>query len=84
MDTGGSFPGGYFPNAYDIHAEGLCIPPIKIYRRRRASAADVLELIFNNVRFREEMEIDNQAMIATTAFAERRAHEMLDATAPRP
>ena len=23
LDTGGAFPGGYFPNGYDIHAEGL-------------------------------------------------------------
>ena len=30
QDTGGSFPGGYFANAYDIHAEGLCIPPTKV------------------------------------------------------
>jgi N-methylhydantoinase B len=76
MDTGGSFPGGYFPNAYDIHAEGLCIPPTKIIDRGR-ERRDVLELIFNNVRFREEMEVDCQAMIATTAFAERRVHDVI-------
>ena len=35
MDTGGSFPGGYFPNGYDIHAEGLVIPPIKVIDRGR-------------------------------------------------
>ena len=35
MDTGGSFPGGYFPNGYDIHAEGLIIPPIKVFDRGR-------------------------------------------------
>ena len=33
MDTGGSFPGGYFANAYDIIAEGLNIPPLKIIKR---------------------------------------------------
>ena len=36
MDTGGSFPGGYFPNGYDIHAEGLIIPPIKVIDRGRS------------------------------------------------
>jgi N-methylhydantoinase B len=77
MDTGGSFPGGYFPNAYDIHAEGLCIPPTKVIDQGR-ERTDVLELIFNNVRFREEMEVDCQAMIATTAFAERRTHEAIE------
>ena len=77
MDTGGSFPGGYFPNAYDIHAEGLCIPPTKIIDAGE-ERSDVLELIFNNVRFREEMEVDFQAMVATTAFAERRTHEAIE------
>jgi N-methylhydantoinase B len=81
MDTGGSFPGGYFPNAYDIHAEGLCIPPIKIYERG-VQCRDVVELIFNNVRFRDEMRIDTQAMISTTAFGERRAVEIVDRYGP--
>jgi N-methylhydantoinase B len=81
MDTGGSFPGGYFPNAYDIHAEGLCIPPIKI-QERGVECRDVAELIFNNVRFRDEMRIDTQAMISTTAFGERRALEIVDRYGP--
>lgn len=76
QDTGGSFPGGYFPNAYDIIAEGLCIPPLKIIKRG-VEDADLLELIFNNVRFVDEMKIDCQAMIATTLFAENRIVEML-------
>jgi N-methylhydantoinase B len=76
MDTGGSFPGGYFPDGYDIHAEGLCIPPTKVIEAG-VERTDVLELIFNNVRFREEMEVDCQAMIATTAFAERRVGEIV-------
>ena len=38
----------------------------------------MMELILNNVRFREEMEVDIQAMIATTAFAERRTHEAIE------
>jgi N-methylhydantoinase B len=77
MDTGGSFPGGYFPNGYDIHAEGLCIPPTRVIERGE-ERRDVLELIFNNVRFREAMEVDCQAMIATTALAERRTHELIE------
>jgi N-methylhydantoinase B len=77
MDTGGSFPGGYFPDGYDIHAEGMCIPPTRVIERGE-ERRDVLELVFNNVRFREEMEVDCQAMIATTAFADRRVHEVID------
>ena len=76
MDTGGSFPGGYFPNAYDIHAEGLCIPPIKVFDRGQ-ERSDVLELIWNNVRFRDAVRVDNYAMIATTTFAENRVLELM-------
>src|SRR3989304_798257 len=27
QDTGGAFPGGYFPDGYDIHSEGIWITP---------------------------------------------------------
>ena len=75
-DTGGSYPGGYFPNAYDIHAEGLCIPPIKVVDAGRARE-DVLGLIWNNVRWPEAVRLDNESMIATTKVCEERVTEML-------
>jgi len=77
QDTGGSFPGGYFPNCYDIHAEGICIPPIKVYDAGR-ERTDVLELIWNNVRFPDGVKIDNHSMIAATRKSEQRLTELLD------
>ena len=71
MDTGGSFPGGYFPNGYDIHAEGLMIPPIKVYDRGR-ERTDVLELCWNNVRCPEGVRIDNAALMAGLTIGEQR------------
>ena len=76
MDTGGAFPGGYFPNGYDIHAEGLCIPPIKVIDQGR-EREDVFELIWNNVRFREAVRVDNASMIAATKICEKRILEMI-------
>jgi len=76
QDTGGSFPGGYFPNSYDIHAEGLCIPPIKVFIGDK-EREDVMGLILNNVRWPEAVRVDNYAMVATTRFAENRIHEVL-------
>ncbi len=76
MDTGGSFPGGYFPNSYDIHAEGLCISPIKVFEGDR-ERKDVTGLIFNNVRWPEAVRVDSYAMVATTRFAENRVHELI-------
>lgn len=74
-DMGGSLPGGYFPGAYDIHAEGLVIPPTRIYQRGEETA--VYEFFLNNIRFPDGMRIDNQAMIAAMKVAERRLTEML-------
>lgn len=77
MDTGGSFPGGYFPNGYDIHAEGIMIPPIKIVEEGR-ERTDVLELIWNNVRWPAGVRIDNYALMAALKVAENRIVAMLD------
>ena len=77
MDTGGSFPGGYFPNGFDIHSEGICIPPIKVYDRGR-ERTDVINLILNNVRFRDGVRIDLQAMIGATVMCEKRMVALLD------
>jgi N-methylhydantoinase B len=76
MDTGGSFPGGYFANAYDIIAEGLNIPPLKIIKRGVVDA-DLNKLIFNNVRWPVEVKIDTDAMIAASKFAENRIVELM-------
>ena len=76
MDTGGSFPGGYFANGHDIHAEGICIPPIKVVEGGR-ERTDVLELIWNNVRFQDAVRVDNASMIATTKVCEDRILEMI-------
>ncbi len=75
-DTGGSFPGGYFPNAYDIIAEGLCIQPLRVIKRG-VEDEDLLALIYNNVRWPAEMKIDSNAMIATTKFAENRIIDLI-------
>jgi len=77
MDTGGSFPGGYFPNGYDIHAEGLIIPPIKVIDRGR-ERKDLVNLILNNVRFSEGVRVDLHAMIGATTMCERRILALLD------
>jgi N-methylhydantoinase B len=77
QDTGGSFPGGYFPNGYDIISEGLNIPPTKVYERGK-ERTDIMELIWNNVRFPDGVRIDNAAMIAAIRLAEQRVTAILD------
>lgn len=77
MDSSGSFPGGYFPNAYDIHAEGLAIPPTKLYERGQLRK-DLYALLLNNIRYREDQSLDHQAMFAALDVAERRVQTYLD------
>ncbi len=74
-DVGGSLPGGYFAGAYDIHAEGLLIPPVKIYDRGKPT--EVYEFFLHNVRFPDGMRVDNAAMIAAARVADKRLVEML-------
>ena len=77
MDSGGAFPGGYFPAPYDVHAEGLCIPPTKVFEKG-VEKTDLFELIWNNVRWPEAVRVDNYAMIAATKICEKRIVELLD------
>ncbi|OGA43825.1 MAG: hypothetical protein A3G26_12285, partial [Betaproteobacteria bacterium RIFCSPLOWO2_12_FULL_65_110] len=77
MDTGGAYPGGYFPNGYDIHAEGFAIPGIKVMEGDK-EREDVMELILNNVRFPQGTRIDNFAQIAAVRLCEQRIIELLE------
>jgi N-methylhydantoinase B len=77
QDTGGAFPGGYFPNGFDIHSEGICIPPTKVIAAG-VERRDVLELIWNNVRWPRGVQLDNYSMIASTKRAEERIVSLLE------
>jgi N-methylhydantoinase B len=77
QDTGGSYPGGYFPNGFDIHAEGICIPPLKVVEAGK-ERSDLFELIWNNVRFPGGVRIDNYAMLAATRKCEQRIGALLE------
>ncbi|MBI2960026.1 MAG: hydantoinase B/oxoprolinase family protein [Betaproteobacteria bacterium] len=77
QDTGGSYPGGYFPNGFDIHAEGICIAPTKVMVAG-VEQKPLLELIWNNVRFPLGTRIDNYAMLAATKRSEQRVIAMVE------
>lgn len=66
-DTGGFLPGGYGPGAYDIIAEGLNIPPLKILQKGILNK-DVWELLLRNVR--NPTQVDMDTMLINGAFAQ--------------
>ena len=78
MDTGGGQSGAYNPSAQDILAEGMRIPPVKIYESGKLRK-DVFDLILANVRFPEAQRGDLLSMIGSARIGERRLIGMLDA-----
>jgi len=61
-DSGGPVPGSYNPDAREIFAEGLRIPPIKIYDAGR-ERSDVLNLLLTNTRTRRNQAGDLRAQL---------------------
>jgi N-methylhydantoinase B len=75
-DIGGPVPAGYNPNATEIYAECLRIPPVKIWDRGKPRN-DVLNLIFTNMRARRDQEGDFNALIGACQVGERRLLAMI-------
>ena len=69
-DIGGPVPAGYNPNAKEIYAECLRIPPVKIWDGA-SRAHDVLNMIFTNMRARRDQEGDFNALIGACQVGER-------------
>lgn len=76
-DVGGPVPAGYNPNATEIYAEGLRIPPVKIWDRGKPRY-DVLNLLFCNMRARRDQEGDFNALIGACQVGERNLIALLD------
>lgn len=77
QDTGGGAPGGYNPAAGDIYAEGLRIPPLKLFDRGE-ERKDVFNLIMTNVRIPETQRGDLLSMIGSARVGEKRIKVLYD------
>jgi N-methylhydantoinase B len=76
-DIGGPVPAGYNPNAREIFAECLRIPPVKLWDRG-VPRGDVLNLILTNMRARRDQEGDFNALIGACQVGERALVAMLE------
>ena len=76
-DIGGPVPAGYNPNATEIYAECLRIPPVKIWDRGKPRT-DVINLIFTNMRARRDQEGDFNALIGACQVGERNLLGMIE------
>lgn len=69
-DGGGPVPGGYNPEATEIYAESLRIPPIKIIEAGKLKK-DLFNLLVTNVRTRENISGDLRAQLGALRVGER-------------
>lgn len=74
-DTGGAVPGSYVPNATDAWAEGLRIPPLRVFTADGIDR-EKLDIILCNVRSPEERKGDILAQMAATRAADERLHQL--------
>jgi N-methylhydantoinase B len=76
QDIGGSTPGGWTPNAVEIFAEGLQIPPLLLYREGELNEA-VMDMIIANVRLKDDLRGDLVAMLAALREGDARLTQLL-------
>ncbi|MGI9657929.1 MAG: hydantoinase B/oxoprolinase family protein, partial [Gaiellaceae bacterium] len=76
-DVGGPVPGTFNPEAADAYAEGIRIPPVKIYERGRR-LDPVIELVMANIRVPDERRGDLHAQVQTLFSGEQRLLELAD------
>ena len=76
-DIGGPVPAGYNPDAKEIYAEGLRIPPIKLWDRG-VPREDIINFILTNLRSRRDQEGDMRAQLGACQVGERNLIAMLD------
>ncbi len=76
-DIGGPVPAGYNPEAKEIYAEGLRIPPLKIWDRG-TERRDVVNFILTNVRSRRLQAGDMRAQLAAVTIGERNLLGLLE------
>lgn len=69
-DIGGPVPAGYNPDAKELYAEGLRIPPVKLWDKG-VRRDDVINLLMCNMRSRRNQEGDLNAQLGACRVGER-------------
>lgn len=75
VDIGGTSPGSFTPVTWDIHAEGIRIPPVLLYRDDEP-VHDLFNLIVINTRDPDNRVLDIKAQYAGTFVGDRRIVEI--------
>lgn len=77
MDIGGAAPGGWNPEATEIHQEGMVIPAVRLWEDGRRNDA-LVKTIMANVRLPREMLGDLVAMSSAVQMGEARLRDLVE------
>lgn len=75
-DIGGPVPAGYNPDAREIYAEGLRIPPVKLWDKGKPRE-DVINFMLTNMRSRRDQEGDLKAQLGAVNVGARNLTTLL-------
>ena len=70
-DSGGAYPGCYFPRSYDCHGEGLMLPPVKIVEQGKINES-TYSVILRNLRGANMVRADNMLVYGSMKQIEQR------------
>ena len=76
-DIGGPVPAGYNPAATEIYAEGLRIPPLKLWDKGKPRN-DVMNRLLSNMRARRDQQGDFNALIGACKVGARALIGLMD------
>ena len=77
MDMGGMVVGSFAPDATECFQEGFRMPPVRLFRRDE-EVTDVWDLLRNNVRMAQMVEMDLRALVAGCHFAQERVEAVVE------
>lgn len=76
-DIGGQVPGGYFPFADDVWAEGSRITPVRVVKEGRV-VGDALDAILMNSRYPDVFRVNLDALLAALEVGGRKLHQAVE------
>ena len=77
MDMGGMVVGSFAPQATECYQEGLRCPPVRLFRKGE-EMTDVWDILINNIRMSDLVEMDLRGLVAGCHFAQEQVVGLVD------
>jgi len=77
LDMGSRTPGGWLNNTENCYQDGVCFPPVKLYRRGEKNE-DIFRLIERSTRYPDTVLGDIRAMVSAVRVGDDRMSKLYD------